>query len=169
MQGPSKEPALPRPGAAARLAIVNEQLTAKELAARLRKHTTYIYAMTRRGFPMPDRTATLQQALDWLTTHPQPRGRLPYQKPKGRVPPVSVKLVETRFQKQPLCNMNDEDRRVLLDRMCRAGWLSGYRYEDSKRAMLDWTPDGDWQADHIRGLAELYDVRQNPSADLIPV
>jgi len=83
MQWPSKEPALPRPRPAAKLAIVDERLTAKELAARPRKHATYIYAMTRRGFPMPGRTATLRQALDWLTKNPHPRRKRKPRKSKA--------------------------------------------------------------------------------------
>lgn len=53
----------------------SELLTPKELAARLRKHVSYIYAMKRRGFPMPGKVATIVAALLWLEKHPDPRRR----------------------------------------------------------------------------------------------
>jgi hypothetical protein len=50
-------------------------LTAKELAARLRKHVSYVYAMRREGFRMPGRVATIRAALVWLARHSGPRAR----------------------------------------------------------------------------------------------
>ena len=49
---------------------MNELLYPKELAAALRRSRTYVFAMKRAGFPMPGGTATLQEARDWLRTHP---------------------------------------------------------------------------------------------------
>jgi hypothetical protein len=48
-------------------------LRPKELAAKLRRATSYVYAMRRHGFPMPGGTATLEEARRWLARHPQPR------------------------------------------------------------------------------------------------
>ena len=48
-------------------------LTAKELAAALRRHPTYVYAMRKAGFPMPGFRATLSAAIAWVADHPQPR------------------------------------------------------------------------------------------------
>lgn len=50
-------------------------LTAKEIAAALRRHPSYVYAMRRRGFPMPGKRATLTEAQSWLQKHPEPRKR----------------------------------------------------------------------------------------------
>lgn len=50
-----------------------ELLRPKELAARLRRATSYVYAMKARGFPMPGGTATLEEAREWLRKNPQPR------------------------------------------------------------------------------------------------
>src|ERR1035438_6894750 len=62
--------------------------------------------------------------------------------------------------------MNDEDMRArheaLLDRMCLAGWLSGYVCKDGQGYLLHWTPDGDSCAEQIKGLSSLYEVKQNP-------
>ena len=55
---------------------MDELLTTKELAAKLRRHVTYIYAMKRQGFRMTARLATLREAQEWLTIHGQPRQRL---------------------------------------------------------------------------------------------
>lgn len=48
-------------------------LTAKEIAAALRRHPTYVYAMRKQGFPMPGFRATLSSAIAWVSEHPQPR------------------------------------------------------------------------------------------------
>jgi hypothetical protein len=48
-------------------------LTAKELAAVLKRHVAYVYAMKRNGFPMPARRATVTDALEWLLENPAPR------------------------------------------------------------------------------------------------
>jgi len=50
-----------------------ELLSPKELAARLKRHTSYVYAMKRRGFRMVAGRTTLQAALVWLTKNPYPR------------------------------------------------------------------------------------------------
>lgn len=47
--------------------------TPKELAALLKRDRTYIFAMKRRGFPMPGNRATLGEARKWLAKHPPPR------------------------------------------------------------------------------------------------
>ena len=69
--------------------------------------------------------------------------------------------------------MDDEEIRAkheaLLDRMCRAGWLSGYTYADGRGFLLNWTPDGDWQAEHIKGLSKLYEVQQMPFDNFVSV
>lgn len=48
-------------------------LTVKELANVLRKHPSYVYAMTGQGFKMPGGTATIEEARAWLARHPHPR------------------------------------------------------------------------------------------------
>ena len=69
--------------------------------------------------------------------------------------------------------MNDDEIRAkheaLLDRMCRAGWLSSYSYKDGQGFLLKWTPDGDWQAEHIKGLSGLYDIHEQPFDNLITI
>jgi hypothetical protein len=50
-----------------------EFLTPKELAARLRKHVSYVYAMKRLGFRMVAHVATLRSAIAWLKKNPTPR------------------------------------------------------------------------------------------------
>jgi len=50
-------------------------LTPKELAAQLRKHISYIYAMKRAGFQMPGGVARLEAALAWLIRNRPPRSR----------------------------------------------------------------------------------------------
>jgi len=45
-------------------------LTPKELAYYLRKHVTYVYKMTQRGFPMAAGLATLDSAQEWLRNNP---------------------------------------------------------------------------------------------------
>jgi len=69
--------------------------------------------------------------------------------------------------------MDDEEIRAkheaLLDRMCLEGWLSGYRYQDGRGFLLNWTPDGDWQAEHIKGLAKLYEVQQKQFDNFVTV
>jgi hypothetical protein len=54
-----------------------ELLTAKELAIRLKKSRTYVYAMKARGFRMPGGVSTIGAALVWLTRHPKPRKSVP--------------------------------------------------------------------------------------------
>jgi hypothetical protein len=51
------------------------RLTCKELAERLRRHVTFVYAMKKIGFDMPGGTATLDAALHFLRRHPKPRAR----------------------------------------------------------------------------------------------
>ncbi len=50
-------------------------LTAKELAAALRRHLNYVDAMKRAGFLMPGGTATVDEARAWLARNPPPRAR----------------------------------------------------------------------------------------------
>lgn len=50
-------------------------LTCKELAMRLRRSVTYVYAMRKAGFLMPADRATLSRALGWLARNPRPRKR----------------------------------------------------------------------------------------------
>lgn len=64
-------------------------LTAKELGFELRRNARYVYAMVRRGFPMPGGTATLDEARSWLAKNPCPRGRSP-----SNVPPVKPRKCE---------------------------------------------------------------------------
>lgn len=47
-------------------------LTAKELAAELRRGYRYVLAMRARGFQMPGGTATLSEAREWLRGTPKP-------------------------------------------------------------------------------------------------
>jgi hypothetical protein len=48
-------------------------LCVKELAGRLGRNRTYVFAMRRMGFKMPGNVATLSSALAWLESHPKPR------------------------------------------------------------------------------------------------
>jgi hypothetical protein len=50
-------------------------LTCKELAAVLRKHVSYVYAMRRQGFRMPAGVASVAMAFRFLGRVPNPRGR----------------------------------------------------------------------------------------------
>lgn len=50
-----------------------ELLSSKELAARLKRHVKYVYAMRARGFRMVAGRTTLAAALAWLARNPQPR------------------------------------------------------------------------------------------------
>lgn len=59
----------------------DQLLKPKELAALLRRHVKFVYAMKAGGFPMPGGTATLVEARAWLLIHPNPRSRK-----SGRVP-----------------------------------------------------------------------------------
>lgn len=52
----------------------DELLSVKELASRLKRSATYVYAMKARGFVMVANRATLAAALQWLEVHPMPRG-----------------------------------------------------------------------------------------------
>lgn len=47
-------------------------LSIKELAAELGRSRKYIWAMTKRGFIMPGRRATVSHALAWLARNPPP-------------------------------------------------------------------------------------------------
>jgi hypothetical protein len=58
------------------LSALERLLTPKELAYALRKARSYVYAMKRRGFPMPGGTARLSEARAWLVRNPKPRGRV---------------------------------------------------------------------------------------------
>lgn len=55
--------------------IHEDLLSAKQLAARLGRHVTYVRAMKRVGFRMVAERTTLTAALNWLSRHPQPRRR----------------------------------------------------------------------------------------------
>lgn len=52
-------------------------LKPKELAAVLRRNVKFVYAMKANGFAMPGGTATIEEAREWLTLHPNPRSRKP--------------------------------------------------------------------------------------------
>lgn len=52
-------------------------LTTKELAEALRRAPSYVYKMRKLGFPMPGGVATISEAREWLTIHPNPRKRVP--------------------------------------------------------------------------------------------
>lgn len=41
-------------------------LGCKELAAALKKHVSYIYAMKQAGFPMPAEVASVKEARAWI-------------------------------------------------------------------------------------------------------
>lgn len=47
-----------------------ERFTVKELAPQIKRSEGYIYAMKKAGFPMPGGTATIGEALAWLTQKP---------------------------------------------------------------------------------------------------
>jgi hypothetical protein len=51
-------------------------LTAKELAAALKRNVKYVYAMKACGFLMPGNRATVGMALTWLVRNPAPRSRV---------------------------------------------------------------------------------------------
>lgn len=42
----------------------------KNLAALLKRHENYVYAMRQCGFEMPANRASLRMAMDWLKAHP---------------------------------------------------------------------------------------------------
>ena len=50
-------------------------MTTKELAQALKKSRSYVQAMKRRGFQMPGGVATVDEAREWLRSHPEPRSR----------------------------------------------------------------------------------------------
>lgn len=54
----------------------DDLLCAKQLADRIHKHVSYIYAMKADGFPMPAGLSTPHAALAWLERHPNPRRRV---------------------------------------------------------------------------------------------
>lgn len=51
---------------------MNELLSSKELAARLKRSLRYVRAMQARGFVMAGGRTTLAAALDWLRDNPKP-------------------------------------------------------------------------------------------------
>jgi hypothetical protein len=53
---------------------IDELLTSKELAWRLKRSVNYVYAMKSRGFKMIAGRTTLAAALRWLSVNPCPRG-----------------------------------------------------------------------------------------------
>jgi hypothetical protein len=53
---------------------MNERLTVKELAARLRRSVRYVFYMKSRGFKMVGGMATLAEALAWIARNPKPTG-----------------------------------------------------------------------------------------------
>ncbi len=54
-------------------------LSAKELAFRLSRHPSYVYAAVRKGLPSVAGRYRPDQALRWLARHPRPWAR-----PSGR-------------------------------------------------------------------------------------
>lgn len=50
----------------------DDLLSVKELAGRLRRCANYVWAMRRRGFPMPGGRATVGEARRWLRRNPKP-------------------------------------------------------------------------------------------------
>jgi hypothetical protein len=54
---------------------MSDLLRPKELAAVLRRHVKFVYAMKARGFQMPGGTATVTEARVWLVANPHPRAR----------------------------------------------------------------------------------------------
>jgi len=52
---------------------MDELLTTKELAEKLKRDVSYIYAMKRQGFVMVSNRSTLAAAITWLLRHPAPR------------------------------------------------------------------------------------------------
>lgn len=54
----------------------NELHDAKTLAIRLKRHSSFVYAMKQRGFKMPGGRASVNQALRWLSNHIAPKSRL---------------------------------------------------------------------------------------------
>jgi hypothetical protein len=54
---------------------MTDLLTSKELAAALKRSLDYVYAMRKRGFPMPGERATLAAALVWLSDNPSPTAK----------------------------------------------------------------------------------------------
>ncbi len=55
---------------------MTDLLTSKELAAALKRSDDYVYAMRKRGFPMPGERARLADALAWLSDNPNPTRKL---------------------------------------------------------------------------------------------
>lgn len=47
-------------------------LSSKELASKLGRSISYVKAMRRRGFKMPEHRTKLSIALRWLAKHPEP-------------------------------------------------------------------------------------------------
>ena len=56
---------------------MRELLSAKEIADKLGRHVSYVYAMKHRGFPMPGGRSTIGAALAWLVRNPHPKGGKP--------------------------------------------------------------------------------------------
>lgn len=50
-------------------------LSVKELAKQLGRSERYVWWMRARGFEMPGGKATLTEAREWLSDHPQPSKR----------------------------------------------------------------------------------------------
>ena len=63
-----------RPGGG-NMTALEDLLTVKELAYRLRKHRSYVSAMRMAGFIMPGGVASLAEARSWLARNPPPRRR----------------------------------------------------------------------------------------------
>lgn len=74
---------------------MTDLLTIKELAAVLGKSRTYVHAMIAAGFEMPGRTATLQEARDWLRANPD-FSCTAYAAGK-KAKPVEIKSIEIRL------------------------------------------------------------------------
>jgi hypothetical protein len=50
-------------------------LSAKELAKKLARHPTYIWAAAKKGLPNVAGRYDYQSSTRWLSKHPRPRGR----------------------------------------------------------------------------------------------
>jgi hypothetical protein len=67
--------------------MIDELLSAKELAVALKRSTAFVYRMRSRGFVMPGGTATIGEARAWLTAHPVPLFRRnPVERKKSQKP-----------------------------------------------------------------------------------
>jgi len=52
----------------------DEFLSAKQLAEKLKRDVSWVYAAKRRGFVMPGNRGTLGGLVRWLVKNPPPRG-----------------------------------------------------------------------------------------------